>query len=233
MKDLGAGAERLREGRRHRRHHHELLDIDVAVGVRPAVQDVHHRHGQRRAVRTPIVGSGRRGRRRAVCLQTRRTREPSPSRRRGSRSRPVGSWSASRRERSSARRRRADPAPCRRALRPARRSRAPTAFLTPLPRYRALSPSRSSSASRSPVDAPDGTIARPVAPLRSATSTSTVGFPRESRISRPCTFAIVTDWPPQYLLGLRPSKGGAADCRWRRRIKPDEPDQPDDPDQPG
>src|SRR6266481_4790604 len=66
----------------------------------------------------------------------------------------------------------------------------PTAFRTPLPPYRALSPSRSSSASRSPVDAPDGTAARPNAPSASETSTSTVGLPRESRISRPCTFVI-------------------------------------------
>src|SRR5437762_3144758 len=55
-----------------------------------------------------------------------------------------------------------------------------------------MSPSRSSSASRSPVDAPDGTAARPDAPPSSATSTSTVGFPRESRISRPCTLKIFT-----------------------------------------
>src|SRR5688500_11687888 len=65
-----------------------------------------------------------------------------------------------------------------------------TALRTPLPRYRLLSPSLSSSASRSPVDAPDGTPARPNAPPSSVTSTSTVGLPRESRISRPRTSAI-------------------------------------------
>ena len=48
----------------------------------------------------------------------------------------------------------------------------------------ALSPSRSSTASCSPVDAPDGTAARANVPSSSATSTSTVGLPRESRISR-------------------------------------------------
>jgi hypothetical protein len=36
-----------------------------------------------------------------------------------------------------------------------------------------------------PVDAPEGTAARPDAPESSVTSTSTVGLPRESRISRP------------------------------------------------
>src|SRR5438445_8348425 len=68
----------------------------------------------------------------------------------------------------------------------------PTAFRTPLPPYRAASPSRSSSASRSPVEAPDGTAARPNAPPASVTSTSTVGFPRESRISRAWTRVIFT-----------------------------------------
>src|SRR4051794_12384945 len=61
-----------------------------------------------------------------------------------------------------------------------------TALPTPLPRYSAP-PSRSSVASNSPVEAPDGTAARPVAPERSASSTSTVGLPRESRIWRAWT----------------------------------------------
>ena len=97
-----------------------------------------------------------------------------------------------------------------------------TAFRTPLPPYRALSPSRSSSASRSPVDAPDGTAARPSAPPSSVTSTSTVGLPRESRISRPCTRVIFTtlltsdcvllspppvDRPPPRTAALRRSSG--------------------------
>ena len=81
---------------------------------------------------------------------------------------------------------RADPSRGRRAPSRFRRSRVTTAFVTPLPRYRFLSPSRSSSASRCPVDAPDGTAARPKAPPSSVTSTSTVGLPRESMISRPC-----------------------------------------------
>src|SRR5882724_5405552 len=62
---------------------------------------------------------------------------------------------------------------------------ASTALRTPLPRYRALSPSRSSTASCAPVEAPDGTAARPSAPSSSTTSTSTVGLPRLSKISRP------------------------------------------------
>src|SRR5262245_17533207 len=58
-----------------------------------------------------------------------------------------------------------------------------TASRTPLPPYR-LPPSRSSSASRLPVEAPEGTAARPPVPPSSTQSTSRVGFPRESRISR-------------------------------------------------
>src|SRR3954468_22317458 len=47
-----------------------------------------------------------------------------------------------------------------------------------------LSPSRSSTASWAPVEAPDGTAARPKEPSSRSTSTSTVGLPRLSRISR-------------------------------------------------
>ncbi len=61
---------------------------------------------------------------------------------------------------------------------------ASTALRTPLPLYRLLSPSRLSHASLLPVDAPEGTAALPN-PFSVRTSTSTVGFPRESRISLP------------------------------------------------
>ena len=66
-----------------------------------------------------------------------------------------------------------------------------TASRTPFPRYRFASPSRSSAASCSPVEAPLGTAARPVAPLASVISASTVGLPRLSRISRACTSMMV------------------------------------------
>lgn len=52
------------------------------------------------------------------------------------------------------------------------------ALETPLP-----SSSRSSRASWEPVLAPEGTDARPIEPDSSSTSTSMVGFPRESIIS--------------------------------------------------
>ena len=65
-----------------------------------------------------------------------------------------------------------------------------TAFETPLPRYLDLSPSRSSRASNSPVDAPLGAVPLATVPSTSVTSASTVGLPRESRISLPTTFSI-------------------------------------------
>ena len=57
-----------------------------------------------------------------------------------------------------------------------------TAPSTPLPKY-LLPPSRSSAASKAPVEAPLGTAARAILLSSNRTSTSTVGFPRESRIS--------------------------------------------------
>src|SRR5690349_21858843 len=56
-----------------------------------------------------------------------------------------------------------------------------TARVTPLPPY-SEPPSLSSTASNAPVEAPLGTPARPTVPSSSATSTSRVGLPRESRI---------------------------------------------------
>mmetsp|Transcript_22258 Transcript_22258/g.50839 ORF Transcript_22258/g.50839 Transcript_22258/m.50839 type:complete len:278 (+) Transcript_22258:1070-1903(+) len=58
-----------------------------------------------------------------------------------------------------------------------------TALSTPFPIALPLSPSRSSNASYTPVEAPDGTEARNC-PKGVHTSTSTVGLPRESKISR-------------------------------------------------
>jgi hypothetical protein len=52
--------------------------------------------------------------------------------------------------------------------------------------------SRNSIASYRPVEAPEGTAARPKAPVLSLTSTSTVGLPLESRISRALMLSIVS-----------------------------------------
>ena len=65
-----------------------------------------------------------------------------------------------------------------------------TAFKVPLPKYLDLSPSLNSTASKAPVDAPDGTAARPTNPPSTSTSTSTVGFPLESNISLAYTDSI-------------------------------------------
>src|SRR5690625_5181206 len=68
---------------------------------------------------------------------------------------------------------------------------ASTAPCTPFPSYRWASPSRRSTTSKAPVDAPEGTAARAMVPSSRATSTSTVGLPRESKISRAPTDSIV------------------------------------------
>lgn len=59
MVDLGAPAQGLGEGLRADRGDHELLDVHVGVGVRPAVQDVHHRNGQQVRVRAAQVAEER------------------------------------------------------------------------------------------------------------------------------------------------------------------------------
>src|SRR6478752_12916 len=79
-----------------------------------------------------------------------------------------------------------------------------TALVTPLPR-KGLPPSRSSTASWAPVEAPDGTMARPKLPSSSTTSTSTVGLPRLSKTCRPVMSMMVdmcvTPWPSNRLHG--------------------------------
>ena len=46
MENLRAHAQRLGECRRADRHHHEFLEVDRIVGMRAAIDDVHHRHRQ-------------------------------------------------------------------------------------------------------------------------------------------------------------------------------------------
>ncbi len=48
MKDFSTALQRGSEIRDPDRHHHEFLDVDAVVGMRAAVQDVHHRHRQAR-----------------------------------------------------------------------------------------------------------------------------------------------------------------------------------------
>ena len=44
--DLGAPTQALGKARGAHRHDHELLEVDVVVGMHTAVKDVHHRRGQ-------------------------------------------------------------------------------------------------------------------------------------------------------------------------------------------
>ena len=48
VEDLGAHAQGFGEVRRADRRDHELLDVDRIVGMRAAIEDVHHRHRQQR-----------------------------------------------------------------------------------------------------------------------------------------------------------------------------------------
>ena len=161
------------------------------VGVHAAVDHVHHRHGQRRRARR------RRDSGRATARHPPRRPSRPRARRRESRSRRGAPCSACRRARS---------APVERLLvgrvepddgvgdLAVRRSRPPASRPC---RRRRSPPSRSSTASCTPVDAPEGTAARPTAPDSSSTSTSTVGLPRESRIWRAWTWAIaLIRWSP-------------------------------------
>ena len=155
----------------------------------------------------------------AVQRQVVATRPPRgrrPARRRGSRWRRARPCSACRRARSAARRcrpgrrRRARAAPgrsCRSTLATARR--------TPLPPYRPLSPSRSSTASCAPVDAPDGTAARPTEPSRGRRRPRPSGCRanRGSRARRRPRSMVLT------CAGLRPAPvfAGLGDPSERRR----------------
>ena len=82
-----------------------------------------------------------------------------------------------------------------------------TALPTALPPY-SSPPSRSSTASYSPVDAPDGTAARPRAPESSTTSTSTVGLPRESSTCLPWTLSIAAIGLGKLVDGQPPASPG-------------------------
>src|ERR1700719_3399832 len=60
----------------------------------------------------------------------------------------------------------------------------------PRPRYRFISPSRSSKASAPPVDAPEGTDAEALTPPSRVHVANTVGLPRLSSTSRPASRSI-------------------------------------------
>ena len=79
VEHLRAVAQGLAEPRRTHREDHELLDVQAVVGVRAAVDDVHHRHRHHRLAPPPIScaryrysGSRRRAPRRAPWRARRR-----------------------------------------------------------------------------------------------------------------------------------------------------------------
>ena len=98
VEDLGAGPQRFGKRRRAERHDHELLQVDAAVRMRTAVQDVHHRRRQHVAAvrRRPATQSGQ-SVRTAAGWRAPPRRGPRPSTRRAARWRRAGSWSACRR----------------------------------------------------------------------------------------------------------------------------------------
>ena len=182
MEDLGPDPQALGEARGAGGDDHELLEVDRVVGVGAAVEDVHHRHRQDRRLAAAVelgevaverlagVGGGGLGDRQRDA-EDRVGAEPALVR---------GAVELDHRlvERAllggaGALQRRGDltvDVGDRAARRPCRAQASP--------------PSRSSTASNSPVEAPEGTAASPRAPDSRATSTSTVGLPRESRIWR-------------------------------------------------
>ena len=61
--DLGAPAQALGKAPGAHRHDHELLEVDVVVGVHAAVEDIHHGRGQQMGVDTAQVLVQRQARR--------------------------------------------------------------------------------------------------------------------------------------------------------------------------
>ena len=59
VKDFGAAAHGIAFGGRSERNDHDLLELQRALGVFPAVDHVHHRHGQRRRARAAQIAKER------------------------------------------------------------------------------------------------------------------------------------------------------------------------------
>ena len=183
--DLGALAQRLAEGRRPDGRDHELLDVHVGVGVRAAVQDVHHA--------APAAGgrSARRRSGRAAARPSRPRRGRPPARRRGWRSRRGWPCWASRRVRASSGRSRRWSSAARPSTRRADlldhgvHGLADALAAVAGRRRRAARRPRRRRWTRRWAPSPAANV-----PSSSSTSTSTVGLPRESRISRAPTASM-------------------------------------------
>ena len=152
--DLGALLERLAERRRADRRDHELLDVDVGVGVGAAVEDVHHRHRQQVGVGPADVAEQRQ-----PGAEPRR-RGPRRGRRRGSRWRRGWPCWACRRGRASPGRRGAGRRRRGRSIAGAIWSWTPRDGLLHALAAVALAAVAELTASKAPVEAPEGTAAR-------------------------------------------------------------------------
>ena len=185
MEGLRAPAHGVGEGRRADRQDHELLEVDRIVGMDAAIDDIHHRRRQDARRRSADIAVERQAGRfgRGLGDRERHAEDgvgPEPRLvgravegdhrlvdlelvlrlEAGDRVENVAIDRFDRLQHALA----ADSGPCRR---------------------RAVRPPRAC-----PVEAPDGTAARPIEPSSSTTSTSTVGLPRLSRISRATMFTM-------------------------------------------
>ena len=161
VEDFDAPAQGLVKARSAERHHHEFLHVDGIIGVRAAIENVHHRDGKRAGRGIARILS--RDTCRAAGRRRPQRRARRPSKRRGWRSRRTSICSACRRRRSCA---------VERALVGGVEARRRLSAISPLTLRDGLAarPCRDSAicrrravrlASCSPVEAPEGTAARP------------------------------------------------------------------------
>ena len=55
MVGLNSPTQALRKRRRANWHNHELLEVNIVVGMFPSIDDVHHRDGQDMSIRSSEV----------------------------------------------------------------------------------------------------------------------------------------------------------------------------------
>ena len=192
-----ARPQRLGKRRRADRHHHEFLNVDVRVGVRAAIENIHHRYRQQ-----PVAAAFGQMQVQRLSARRPRTHARQPSRRRAARWRRAGFWWACRRARSSPGRARVDRVDAGDGFGDLA-VHVRDGFQHALAEVALLVAVSELSASRSPVDAPEGRPRVRTRHSRGVTSTSTVGFPRESRISLPCTLAIFRNYLPSSSASMR------------------------------
>ena len=179
VKRLGDGAQAFAERRQAERHDHEFLEIDRGIRVRAAVDDVGHRHGQHLRVRSAEISEERLAKRSGGGLGVgERDGEDGVRAELGFRFRAVElehvAVNGELVERVHTDERGKDFAVhVRHGL---LHAFAGETFLVAVAQFDGFVFAGAGAA--------EGTAARPTAPQVKVTSTSTVGLPRESRISR-------------------------------------------------